>query len=244
MPTAHLAAEYGDFAPAVLMPGDPLRARRIAEQFLDDARLVTQVRGILGFTGTHAGYPVSVLASGMGMPSLTIYATELVRHFGVRSIVRVGTAGVLQPEIVLGQIVAAASAHTDSNMTTARMPGVNFSHAASFPLLRRAVEHSDRSRLGVRVGPVFTTDHFYLERPALIEQLADYGTLAVDMEAAGLYAVAAEAGIEALAIMTATDSLVTGERLTSEERETTFSTMAECALAAIIGDNQDDALFV
>jgi len=243
MPTAHIAAERGDIAPAVLMPGDPLRARRIAEQFLDDTRLVTQVRGILGYTGTHGGLPVSVLASGMGMPSLTIYATELVRDFGVRTIVRVGTAGVLQRDIALGNIIAAASAHTDSSMTAARMPGVSFSHAASFPLLRNAVAHAEEAGLALRVGPVFTTDHFYLERPTLMDQLARYGTLAVDMEAAGLYAVAAEEGIESLAIMTATDNLVTGERLTAGERETTFSAMVECALAAVAGVSPSPALF-
>ncbi len=230
MATPHISAEPGDFAPLVLMPGDPRRARRIADEFLDDARLVTEVRGILGFTGTHEGRAVSVLASGMGGPSIAIYATELARFYGVTRIVRVGTAGGLQPGVPLGTVVAASVAHTDSAMTANWAPGVTLGAAPAFPLLRAAVEAAERGGLALRVGPVFSSDTFYADEPST--GLARFGTLAVEMEAATLYAVGAKEGIETLALVTVTDDLTTGEHLSSDERETGFGAAARLALAA------------
>lgn len=230
MATPHLAAEPGDFAPVVLMPGDPRRARRIAEELFTDARLVTEVRGILGFTGMHAGKRVSVLASGMGGPSLAIYATELARFFGVRRIVRVGTAGGLQPDLDLGTVVAASSAHTDSAMTASWAPGVTLSAAPDFGMLRAAVEAAERDDIPLRVGPVFSSDTFYADEPAT--RVARFGTLAVEMEAATLYAVGAKENLQTLALVTVTDDLVNPRFASSEERETGFGTAARLALAA------------
>ena len=230
MATPHISAEPGDFAPLVLMPGDPRRARRIADEFLDDARLVTEVRGILGFTGTHEGRAVSVLASGMGGPSIAIYATELARFYGVTRIIRVGTAGGLQPGVPLGTVVAASVAHTDSAMTANWVPGVTLGAAPAFPLLRAAVEAAERGGIALQVGPVFSSDTFYADEPST--GLARFGTLAVEMEAATLYAVGAKEGIETLALVTVTDDLTTGEHLSSDERETGFGAAARLALAA------------
>ncbi len=230
MATPHISAEPGDFAPLVLMPGDPRRARRIADEFLDDARLVTEVRGILGFTGTHEGRAVSVLASGMGGPSIAIYATELARFYGVTRIIRVGTAGGLQPGVPLGTVVAASVAHTDSAMTANWVPGVTLGAAPAFPLLRAAVEAAEREGIALQVGPVFSSDTFYADEPST--GLARFGTLAVEMEAATLYAVGAKEGIETLALVTVTDDLTTGEHLSSDERETGFGAAARLALAA------------
>jgi purine-nucleoside phosphorylase len=232
MATPHISAERGDFAPVVLMPGDPRRAQRIAEELFDDARLVTEVRGILGFTGTYLGKPVSVLASGMGGPSIAIYATELARFYGVTRIVRVGTAGGLQPGMPLGSVVAASAAHTDSGMTTRWVPGVALSAVPSFALLAAAVAAADRDSVALQVGPVFTSDTFYGDDPGIFAKLAALGTLAAEMEAATLYAVGAKEGIETLALLTITDDLTTGSHLPALDRETGFRTAAQLALAA------------
>jgi len=233
-PTPHLSAAPGDFAPAVLMPGDPRRARRIADELFDDARLVTEVRGILGFTGTYGGTPVSVLASGMGAPSLAIYATELARFYGVTRIVRVGTAGGLQPDLPLGSVVAASGAHTDSAMTSRWVPGVALAAVPSFALLAAAVSAARRDAIPVRVGPVFSSDTFYADEPQTFDKLRALGTLAVEMEAAALYAVGAREGVETLALVTVTDDLLGGEQMSSSERETGFGTAARLALAAAL----------
>lgn len=233
MVTAHIAAAPGDFAPDVLMPGDPRRARRIAETILQDARLVTDVRGIEGYTGTYRGAPLSVLASGMGMPSVTIYATELFRFYGVRRIVRVGTAGGIPASVGLRDVVVATAAHTDSAMGSRRIDGVHLSHAASFGLTAAAVRAAgDGPR--THIGPVFTTDHFYLERPALFERLEAHGTLAVEMEAAGLYATAAAEGGQALAVLTVSDHIRLAESLTPAERETDFDRAVTIAATALL----------
>lgn len=232
MPTPHIAAEPGDFAPVVLMPGDPRRARRIAEELFDDARLVTEVRGILGFTGTVDGRPISVLASGMGGPSMAIYATELARFYGVTRIVRVGTAGGLSSDLELGSVVAASAAHTDSAMTTRWVPGVALSAAPSFALLAAAVAAADRDAVPLRVGPVFSSDTFYSDDQSVLRKLADLGTLATEMETATLYAVGAREGIETLALVTVTDDLVSDRHLSTDERETGFGTAARLAIAA------------
>ncbi|MEV6377969.1 purine-nucleoside phosphorylase [Streptomyces sp. NPDC051773] len=247
-PTPHISAAPGDFAPLVLMPGDPRRARRIAETVLDDARLVTEVRGILGYTGTYRGVPMSVLASGMGIPSVSIYATELFRHYGVRRIVRVGTAGALPVSVALRDVVIASAAHTDSSVSRLLVDGVTLSLAASYRPLRAAVDAADFSeaegpgtpggsrRPAVHIGPVFSSDHFYLDRPAVLDALERRGTLAVEMEAAGLYAVAAAEGAEALAVLTVSDHVRTGEALSAADRETGFDRAARVAAAALSAD--------
>jgi len=235
MATPHIAADPGDIAPHVLMPGDPRRAQRIAERFFESPRLVTEVRGILGFTGSYRGRPITAMASGMGMPSLTIYATELARFYGVERIVRVGTIGSLQPEAVpLGDVVIASSAHTDNAMSGFRIPGIQLSHAPAYPLLRAAVDAAEASGARTHVGPVFSSDAFYHPRPELEAALASVGTLGIEMEAAGLYDVAAAEGLEALAICTVSDYVIgPADSMTSEERESTFEAMVELALAAV-----------
>lgn len=240
MPTPHITASRGDFAPDVLMPGDPRRARRIAEELFDDARLVTEVRGILGFTGSIDGRPMSVLASGMGGPSLAIYATELARFHGVRRIVRVGTAGGLRADLPVGTVVAASAAHTDSAMTARWVPGVALAAAPSFALLATAVAAAARGAVPLRVGPVFSSDTFYADDSSVPEKLAALGTLAIEMEAATLYAVGAREGLETLALLTVTDDLTTGQQLSAEERETGFGLAARLAIAAV-GSSGDPA---
>lgn len=234
MGTPHINGENGDFAPDVLMPGDPRRAKRIAEDVLTDARLITDVRGILGYTGSYQGRPVSVLASGMGMPSVTIYATELFRFFDVKRIIRIGTAGGLSPKVSVGDVVIASAAHTDSDMTASRIPGVHYSHAPSFALAAaaRTAAAELAADATVHVGAVLSADHFYLNRPEVMDGLRAAGTLAVEMEAAGLYATADCEGGEALGIMTVSDIIATGEGLTAEERETKFLTAVSLGLAA------------
>lgn len=235
MPTPHIAADPGDFAEDVLMPGDPLRARRIADEVLEDAKLVTDVRGVLGFTGRYQGAPLSVLASGMGMPSITIYATELAREYAVKRIIRVGTAGGLSPDVDLRDVVIALGAHTDSAMTAARIPGVSFSHVPSFSLARKAVAAAESwdGAVTVHAGTVFTTDSFYLKRPDLIAGLRAHGALAVEMEAAGLYAVGAAEGVRTLAVLTVSDHSGKSLKMTALEREAGFADALRVALAAL-----------
>lgn len=233
MPTPHIAAAEGDFAPRVIMPGDPRRAKLIAERYFDDAKLVTEVRGILGYTGTVNGQPISVMASGMGMPSLTIYATELIRHYGVTRIVRVGTLGGAQDVLELGDVIIASAAHTDSNMASLRIPGAHFSAVPTFGLLRAAADHAAARGIRAHVGPVFTTDAFYQPDNDTVARLIAHGTLAVEMEAAGLYTVGAAEGIETLMVGTISDHVYKTEEMTSEQRELTFGGAVEVAIAAL-----------
>lgn len=232
MATPHIAAEKGDFAPAVLMPGDPRRAQRIAEKLMPDARLVTDVRGMLGFTGTHEGKPLSVMGSGMGQPSATIYVTELFRFFDVQRVIRVGTTGGIAHHVEVGDVIVATGAHTDSSMNQHRIPGINFSAVASFGLARAAVAAANEGDR-VHVGTIVSRDHFYLEVPGLVENLARYGVLGVDMEAAAMYGVAAEFGREALTVLTVSDHLLDPSAdMTAEERESKFDLALRLAVAA------------
>ncbi len=253
MATPHISAEPGDFAPDVLMPGDPKRAQRIAETVLEDARLVSDVRGILGYTGSFDGRPVSVLASGMGIPSISIYATELFRFYGVERIIRIGTAGGMAPHLEVGDVVIANVAHTDSSIVGNKIPQIHFSAGATFSLTAAAAEAAGvgrrtnakpaadapaagrrrrRKNGTVYVGPVISSDIFYSDRPLTNELLVKHGTLAVEMEAAGLYAVAAQEGKEALAICTISDLLFRDESLSSAEREQLFDKAVALGLAA------------
>jgi purine-nucleoside phosphorylase len=233
MPSKHLDAAQGDFATTVLMPGDPLRARFIAQNFLEGARQVNSVRNMLGFTGTHRGQPVSVLAHGMGIPSASIYCTELVEHFGVKRIIRVGSCGSVLERVKLRDIVIAMGACTDSGVNRMRFGGFDYAAIASYPLLRRAVDAAERLQLPVHVGNVFSADLFYTPQPEMFATMARYGILGVEMEAAGMYAIAAEHGVEALAILTVSDDIVGGGHLDTSERETGFARMIELALATV-----------
>jgi purine-nucleoside phosphorylase len=236
MPTAHLSAAPGDFADAVLLPGDPLRARHIAERCFDDPRQVNEVRGALGFTGTYRGMPVSVLGTGMGIPSASIYATELIAEYGVTRLVRVGSCGALQDDIAMREVILASGACTDSGVNRARYAGLDFAAIADFGLLRTAAEAAEARGVDVRVGNIHSADLFYEPRGELFETMERMGVLAVEMEAAGIYGVAAERGARALTVLTVSDHLKTGERATSQERQTTFDEMVDVALDGLVLD--------
>ncbi|MEF2595816.1 MAG: purine-nucleoside phosphorylase [Lachnospiraceae bacterium] len=230
IPTPHITAKEGDFARTVLMPGDPLRAKYIAENFLTDAVLVNNVRGVNGYTGMYNGKRVSVMASGMGMPSMGIYSYELFKFYDVDNIIRIGTAGSLQPDLKIRDLAIAMGACTDSNYAAQyELPGT-FAPIASFDLLRKAVDQAEKmGNVGYKVGNVASSDVFYSERPTM-EAWQKMGVLAVEMETAALYMNAARTGKNALTICTISDSLVTGEVTTSEERQTSFADMMKVAL--------------
>lgn len=233
--STHIGAKPGEIAERVLMPGDPLRAKWIAETYLEGAQCYSTVRGMLGFTGRWNGVDVSIQGSGMGMPSASIYAHELINEYGVRSLIRVGSCGALTEDLQLRDVVAANGSATDSNMNRVRFDGlVDYAPVADFGLLRTSVEVAERRGVTVRVGPVLAADAFYTDRPDLYDSLAEYGVLAVEMESAALYTIAARFKARALTILTVSDHIRTGEKTTSQEREQTFSQMVEIALDTII----------
>jgi len=236
-PTPHISAELGDFAEAILLPGDPLRAQHIATNHLDDAREVTAVRNMLGFTGSYKGLPVSVMGTGMGIPSASIYANELITEYGVRRLIRVGSCGGIATDIGLRDVILAVGACTDSNVNRRRYGGNDFAAVADFGLLRAAAEAADAQGVAVRAGLVHTADLFYSPEPNPFEFMQAMGILAVEMEAAGLYGLAAERGARALAIMTVSDHVITHEATSSEERQTTFDAMVSLALETLVGDS-------
>lgn len=234
MATPHIHAPEGAFAETVLMPGDPLRAKHIADTFLQDVVCVNTVRNMFGYTGTYQGKKVSVLGSGMGIPSMSIYATELVKFYGVKNIIRIGSCGGLPLDVKVRDVVIAMGASTDSNVNRNRLGGnLDFAALADYGLLERAVAAARAKNIDVKVGNLFTSDLFYNPDPTLFERLEKYGVLGVEMEAAGLYGVAAEFGIKALAIMTVSDHIRTGEALSAELRQTSFNEMVEIALALV-----------
>lgn len=234
MATPHITAEPGDIAPLVIMPGDPKRAERIAREYMRDVRLVSDVRGIGAWTGTFDGVPMTAMASGMGIPSLSIYATELFSQYGVERICRVGTCGAISSKVKVRDVVVAVSAHTNSAVSTIDAPGLSLAPAASYDMLRGAVEQARAGGRTVHVGSVFSSDFFYSSRMDIIPALDRLGTLGVEMEAAGLYLCAAAHGKEALAVMTVTDHLKDGSGdLTAEERETMFADSLGAAVAAL-----------
>ena len=232
----HIGAEPGQIAPYVLLPGDPLRARWIAETFLEDATCYSEVRGMYGYTGTYRGERVSVQGSGMGLPSLSIYVTELFAEYDVRSVVRVGSCGALTEELALRDLVIASGACTDSAMNRIRFEGLDYAPVADFDLLRAAHDAYTARDLQVaaKVGLIFSGDTFYSPRPELTRRMADYGVLAVEMEASALYTLAAEFGRRALAVCTVSDHIVTGEQTTAQERQETFTDMVGIALDAML----------
>lgn len=236
MPTPHISAASGDFAECVLLPGDPLRAAYVAEHFLTDARQVTAVRNMLGFTGTFQGMEVSVMGTGMGIPSASIYATELINDYGVKRLVRVGSCGGIADDLRLRDVVVAIGACTDSGVNRARYGGWDFAATADFGLVSATVDAAAASEIPVRVGNVHSADLFYNPVSDAFKTMAGMGVLAVEMEAAGLYGVASEHGGRALAILTVSDHIGRNEATTAEERERTFGDMIELALAALVTD--------
>ncbi|AKF80635.1 purine nucleoside phosphorylase [Myxococcus fulvus 124B02] len=218
----------------VLMPGDPLRARYISERFLEDARGVTSVRNMFGFTGTYQGRRLSVMGHGMGVPSISIYATELIKVYGARTLIRVGSCGALRPDVKLRDVIVATGAGTDSKVNRMRLLDHDFAAVADFELARWAVEAAERRNKAVRAGSVFTSDLFYHPQEQLNAALVRMGVLAIEMEVAGLYGVAAEFGARALALLTVSDHLQTGEHLSPQDRQTTFDEMIELALDVAI----------
>ena len=233
--STHIGAQPGEIAPRVLLPGDPLRAKWIAETFLDEASCYSTVRNMFGYTGTYRGVPVSVQGSGMGMPSASIYYHELLAEYGAKTLIRVGTCGALTEEIGLRDVIAASASSTDSAMNRVRFDGlIDFAPVADFGLLRTAVDTAAERGIPMRVGQVFAADAFYTDRPDLFERLATYGVLAVEMESAALYTLAAKFRARALTILTVSDHIVSGTHTTAEERQQTFGQMIEIALATAI----------
>ena len=233
--SVHIGAKPGDIAERVLLPGDPMRAKWIAETFLKDPVCYTQVRGMLGFTGTWQGVPVSVQGSGMGMPSASIYTHELINEYGVKSLLRIGSCGALADDLQLGDVIAAIGSATDSNMNRVRFQGlVDYAPVADFGLLRTAAEVAERRNISLRVGPILAADAFYTDRPDLFDTLADYGVLAVEMESAAIYTIAARYKAKALTILTVSDHIKRGEAMDSATREQGFSDMVQIGLDTAI----------
>ena len=234
MATKHMNAADGDFAETVLMPGDPLRARYIAENYLDDARRVTDVRNMWGFTGSYKGLPVSVMAHGMGIPSASIYCHELISSYGVKRVIRVGSCGTSHPDVKLRDIIIAMGASTDSNCNRMRFGGYDLAALASYDLVEKAVRAAREQGVRFHVGNIFSADLFYTPDPGMFETMAKFNVYGVEMEAAGIFPIAAELGAEALAICTVSDDLRTDEHLTSDERATTFDEMIVVALETVV----------
>ncbi|TCL06442.1 MULTISPECIES: purine-nucleoside phosphorylase [Sodalis] len=234
MATPHINAERGDFADVVLMPGDPLRAQHIASTFLNGAREVNNVRGMLGYTGSYKGREISVMGHGMGIPSCSIYTKELITEYDVKQIIRVGSCGALRADVQVRDIVIGMGACTDSNVNRMRFKGHDFAAIADYDLLRHAVAAANAAGLKVRVGNLFSADLFYTPDPQMFDVMEKYGVLGVEMEAAGIYGVAAEFGARALAICTVSDHIRSGEALDAAERQTSFNEMIEIALESVL----------
>jgi purine-nucleoside phosphorylase len=230
----HIAAKEGEIAEAILLPGDPLRAKFIAENFLKDAVQYTSVRNILGFTGTYKGKRISVQGTGMGIPSISIYVNELFRDYGVKRAIRIGTAGSIQKEVKIRDLVIAMSTCTDSGANKVRFGGRDFAPTASFSLLKTAYDVATAKGWQPKVGPIVSSDMFYTEDPEEWKLWAKFGCLALEMECAELYTLAAKYGREALGLLTISDSLITHEQTSAEERQTTFTKMMEVALETAI----------
>ena len=232
--TPHINAEAGAFAKTVLFPGDPLRAKFIAETFLEDVKQVTDVRNMFGFTGTYKGKEVSVMGSGMGIPSCSIYATELITEYGVENIIRVGTCGAVSSDVKVLDVIIGMGASTDSAVNRTRFKGYDFAAIADYGLLRKAVESAEAKEISVKVGNIYSADLFYTPEPEMFDLMEKYNILGVDMEAAGLYGVAAEFGAKSLTILTVSDHIRTGEKTSAEERQTSFREMILVALDSLL----------
>jgi purine-nucleoside phosphorylase len=230
--TIHIGAQKGDIAPTVLMPGDPYRAKWAAESFLDNPKCINEVRGMLGFTGTWQGHPVTIQGSGMGMPSLSIYANELISEYDVQTLIRIGSCGGMQDKVGIRDVVLAMTASTLSTPSRGIFKELNFAPCADYTLLAAAHQAATDKQVPVHVGGIYSSDVFYDERPDLNEQMMRHGILGVEMEAAELYNLAARHGRRALAVLTVSDHLITHEALPAEDREKSFGDMVEIALTA------------
>ncbi|WP_238886774.1 purine-nucleoside phosphorylase [Clostridium sp. YIM B02551] len=232
--SVHINAKEGQIAETILLPGDPLRAKFIAENFLEDVICYNEVRGMYGYTGTYKGKKVSVQGTGMGIPSISIYANELIQSYGVKNLIRVGTCGSYKEEVKVRDLVIAMAASTDSNINRDRFNGMNYAPTASFKLLKKSYDIAVEKGFDPKVGNVFSTDTFYNDNPEAWKKWANFGCLAVEMEAAALYTIAAKHNVDALALLTVSDSLVTSEETSAEERQNTFTRMIEVALETAI----------
>ncbi|THD76318.1 purine-nucleoside phosphorylase [Thalassobius vesicularis] len=230
--TIHIGAKPGEIAETVLLPGDPYRAKWAAETFLKDIKLVNEVRGMLGFTGTWNGHPVTIHGSGMGMPSLSIYVNELIRDFGAKTLIRIGSCGGMQTKVNIRDVILAMTASSLSTPSRGIFKELNFAPCADWSLLRAAAEAAETKGISCHVGGIYSSDVFYDERPDLNEQMIRHGILGVEMEAAELYNLAARYGVRALAVLTVSDHLITHEALPSADRERSFGDMVEIALHA------------
>jgi purine-nucleoside phosphorylase len=232
--TVHLNAQVGEIAETVLLPGDPLRAKFIADNFLDNARQHNDVRGMYGFTGDYKGKRVSVQGTGMGVPSTSIYVHELINEYGAKNLIRIGSCGAFQPNLKLMDVILAQAASTDSHVNRLRFNGMDFAPVADFGLLKKAHDIALAKGIDVAVGNILTSDIFYGDDPDGWRLWADYGVLAVEMESAALYTLAAKFGVKALSILTVSDSLVRDEAISSVDRETALHTMIEIALETAV----------
>ena len=234
MATPHIGAEKGQIAETILLPGDPLRAKYIAETFLEDVVQYNNVRGMLGFTGTYKGKRISVQGTGMGIPSIGIYSHELISEFGVKNLIRIGTAGSYQEDLKLRDVVIAMSASTDSAINKLRFNGADYAPTANADMIFKAYEIAKEKGMNVKAGNVFTSDTFYGDDPEAWKKWAKFGVLCVEMETAQLYTTAAKLGAKALTLLTISDSFITSEVTTAEERQTTFNDMIVVALETAI----------
>ncbi|MGJ9381647.1 purine-nucleoside phosphorylase [Salipaludibacillus neizhouensis] len=234
--SVHIDAKQGEIAESILLPGDPLRAKFIAENFLEDVTCYNEVRGMLGYTGTYKGKRVSVQGTGMGVPSISIYVHELINSYGVKNLIRVGTCGALQKDVKVRDVILAMSATTNSGVNRHHFNGIDFAPTANFELLKKAYDGAKEHNLNVNVGSVFTSDVFYNDDKDLVKTLADHQVLAVEMETSALYTIAARFGVQALSVLTVSDHLITGEETSSQERQETFNEMVEVALAAAVSE--------
>ncbi|EKO3373186.1 purine-nucleoside phosphorylase [Vibrio fluvialis] len=234
MATPHINAQPGDFADTVLMPGDPLRAKFIAETYLEDVKQVCDVRNMFGYTGTYKGKKVSVMGHGMGIPSCSIYVHELIAEYGVKNIIRIGSCGAVRDDVKLMDVVIGMGASTDSKVNRIRFSGHDFAAIADYDLLETAVNQARAHNVPVKVGNVFSADLFYTPEPEIFEKMKNLGILGVDMEAAGIYGVAADLGARALTILTVSDHILRGEKLSSEDRQKSFHDMMQVALETAI----------
>ncbi|AFL79684.1 purine-nucleoside phosphorylase, DeoD family [Aequorivita sublithincola DSM 14238] len=232
--STHIEAKAGEIAESVLLPGDPMRAKWIAEIFLENAKCYNDVRGMLGYTGTFQGKPISVQGTGMGIPSALIYCHELINDYGVKNLIRVGSAGSYQKDINLRDIVIAMAASSNSGINNTRFVNCDFSPTANFELFMKAALYAKERNIPIKAGNVLSSDQFYEDDFNNYKKWAEFGVLCVEMEAAGLYTIAAKFNVKALAILTISDSLVTGESTTAEEREGSFSKMIEIALNTLL----------
>lgn len=230
--TIHIGAKPGDIAETVLLPGDPYRAKWAAETFLSDVTCINQVRGMLGFTGSWNGHRVTIQGSGMGMPSLSIYVNELIKDYGAKTLIRIGSCGGMQKKVALRDVLLAMTATSLSTPSRGIFKEINFAPCADYTLLRAAADAAAAKGTPTHVGGIYSSDVFYDERPDLNEQMVRHGILGVEMEAAELYNLAARHGVRALAVLTVSDHLLTGDALPSEDREKSFGDMVEIALQA------------